>query len=165
MRRTLIISLSLLALVGACGVISPEPTPIPTATPEPIVEVDCTKFDPSASESIIEKFFNANCDEYWEYFDKQEELFLEYEKEMDEILEKFYSSLEKSENTQEDHQVFESQILSIPIPPDGYCGKYKKCEDGEYYYRGIYDEDRSYPEDWRYDDFMDDYEYERYDPR
>ena len=37
MKRTLIISLSLLALVGACGVISPEPTPLPTATsiPEP----------------------------------------------------------------------------------------------------------------------------------
>ena len=34
MKRTLIISLSLLALVGACGVISPEPTPLPTATPD-----------------------------------------------------------------------------------------------------------------------------------
>ena len=46
MKRILIIALTLLALVGACGIVSPEPTPEPT--PEQVAAA-------AAKESAIEK--------------------------------------------------------------------------------------------------------------
>ena len=62
MKRILIISLTLLALIGACGIVSPEPTP------EPVVEeIVYERVVDNGTIYSSKDFFDAGFKEYKEY--------------------------------------------------------------------------------------------------
>ena len=62
MKRTLIISLTLLALIGACGIVSPEPTP------EPVVEeIVYEQVVDNGTIYSSKDFFDAGFNDYKEY--------------------------------------------------------------------------------------------------
>ncbi len=65
MKRILIIALTLLALVGACGIVSPEPTPEPT--PEPVEEIVYEQVVDNGKIYSSKDFFDAGFNEYKEY--------------------------------------------------------------------------------------------------
>jgi len=61
MKRILIISLTLLALIGACGIVSPEPTP------EPVEEIVYEQVVDNGKIYSSKDFFDAGFNEYKEY--------------------------------------------------------------------------------------------------
>ena len=145
--------LVIIFLIGRCvisqpgndEVVSNEVEEVPTTYDSPILipSINCSDYNPPVE-------FDINyLREYWECggeqeIAKREELYSKYEKEMDYAFERFFNSLNIAKSTND------ITISNLPIPPIGYCGKYKKCIDGKY--------------DFRFsEDYIDPYAYDEYD--
>lgn len=141
--RTLIICLVIIIFIGRCTIsqISNEEIVINDKEESSIIydpkdtddyeAINCSEYNPPI-EFDINYFI-----EYWECggkeeIEKRDVLYTNYEKEMDEALERFYASIDKINPTN-------NLTISLPSPPEGYCGKYKRCIDGKYNFR--YSED------------------------